>query len=707
MVEIWPGLPDPPGATYDGEGTQFSIYSGVADRVTLCLFDPNGEETRIDLPERTAFYWHGYVPGVRPGQRYGFRVHGPWDPAAGLRCRPEKLLLDPYARATDGAVHWVPALFDHDLDDPEGLRPNTEDSAPHTFKSVVINPYFDWGDDAPPKVPPADTILYETHVKGFTARMDRIPRELRGTYAGLAHPAAIEHFTRLGVTAVELLPIQQFCNEPRLVRMGLANYWGYNSIGFFAPHAGYAAAESPRRRVQEFKGMVRRLHSAGLEVILDVVYNHTAESDRHGPVLSFRGLDNAAYYRLDPNDRRRYVNYTGTGNTIDARHPAVLRLIMDSLRYWVTEMHVDGFRFDLAPVLGRESDGYDPGAGFLDALRQDPILRRVKLIAEAWDVGPGGYQVGGFPHPWSEWNDRYRDGVRDFWRPNAPKRSLGELATRLTGSADLFQGADRPPQASVNLITSHDGYTLHDLVTYEKKHNAANGEENRDGHNDNRSWNGGVEGETDDPEIQSIRCQRKRSFLATLFLSQGVPMLLAGDEMGRTQRGNNNAYCQDGELTWLDWEGADTALIEFTRRLIALRQAHPVFRRRRWLRGHDPSEGEGASPPDVIWYRPDGREMTEADWRDPAGWSLMVCLSGRLGYLDADGHPMVDDDFCLLLNAGETSESFTLPSCREGASWQPVIDTTRWAVPADASPHPGGEAVTVAAHALVLLQLES
>ncbi len=676
-MKIRPGEPDPLGAACDGLGTNFSVFSDVAQRVELCLFDENGDETRLDLPERTHGCWHGYLPGVGPGQRYGFRVHGPWDPAEGLRCLPEKLLLDPYARAVAGNVcQWHPSLFDADPDDPEGLTPNRDDSGPFAPKAVVV-PQFDPQTEKESRRidrPLSETILYEVHVRGFTMRHPGIPEPLRGTYAGLAHPAAIDHLCRLGITAVELLPVHQFVHEPRLIRNGLRNYWGYNTIGWFAPHNEYAAAQNPVRIVQEFREMVRSLHQAGIEVILDVVFNHTGEGDEEGPILSFKGLDNSAYYRLE-DDPRLYKNYTGTGNTVDIRHPVVHRLVMDALRYWVTEMGVDGFRFDLAPVLGRGGDDYDPNAGFFRTIAQDPVIRKVKLIGEPWDLGPSGYQVGNFPRCWSEWNDRFRDGVRDYWRGAA--YGVGNLAYRLTGSADLFRHNGRIPQAGVNMITSHDGFTLHDLVSYEKKHNEANGEGNRDGHNDNRSWNCGAEGPADDPMIQVLRSRQKRNFLATLLLSQGVPMLLGGDEMGRTQRGNNNAYCQDNEVSWFDWSGPDTALTEFTAKLIALRRTHPVFRNREWLRG---GPVETRSEPDIAWFRPDGQPMAEADWRTSHG--LMVFLSGRIGRVDANGLPLEDDDFFLLFNGQKVHGEFVLPkiNAESRSFWKKVIDTRYWEV---------------------------
>ncbi len=663
MHPILPGNAYPLGATYNGRGTNFSIFSQAAERMEICLFNENGSETRMDLPEKTAGCWHGFLPGVWPGQRYGFRAHGPWNPAGGHRFRPEKLLLDPYAKAIEGMPDWHSSAFDTDFSDPSGLTPNTEDSAPHVPRSVVVNPYFDWAEDRRPDVPLDETVIYELHVKGFTIDHPKIPAAIRGTYAGLCHPAAIAHLKRLGVTTIEIMPTHQFLHEPRLARLGLRNYWGYNTIGFFAPHNEYAASADPEGVVREFKAMVLALHQAGLEVILDVVYNHTAESDHEGPFLCFKGLDNRAYYRLEDADRRRYVNHTGTGNTINARHPQVLQLIMDSLRYWATETHVDGFRFDLAPVLARERHGVDVTSGFLDIMRQDPVIRQVKLIAEPWDLGEGGYQVGRFPPQWSEWNDRYRDDVRDYWRGAA---GLGSFATRFSGSPDIYAGSGRPPQASINYITAHDGFTMADLVSHQQKHNIANGEENRDGHHDNRSWNGGAEGSTEDPDILTMRRRQRRNFLTTLFLSQGVPMLLSGDEIGRSQGGNNNAYCQDNPISWLDWNGADTAFFDFVAGLVRLRRRHPTFRRRRWF-GHAGQENAA-----IAWHRPDGAPMTEVDWRDKLG--LQVHLFGQLGYMDPQGHPVTDEDFHLMFNAAGSASAFILPPGLQG-QWVTVLDT--------------------------------
>src|SRR5690242_2630973 len=551
-MKIWPGLPYPLGATYDGGGTNFAIFSEVAERVELCLFDDDGRERAIDLPEREALVWHGYLPRVGPGQRYGYRVHGPYDPHAGLRCNPRKLLLDPYAKAIDGQIRWDEALFSYRFGDP--LSYNDDDSGPYAAKSVVINPFFDWANDTPLRVPFHQTVIYEAHVKGTTIRHPKIPADVRGTYSGLAHPTMIKHLRRLGVTAVELMPVHQFVQDSTLLDRGLTNYWSYNTIRFFAPHNAYAAFSQQGGQVQQFKAMAKALHQAGIEVILDVVYNHTAEGNHLGPTLSFRGIDNAAYYRLVDEDRQYYYDTTGTGNSLNARHHESLRLIMDSLRYWVTEMHVDGFRFDLAATLAREFHEVDRLAAFFDLVNQDPIVSQVKLIAEPWDVGEGGYQVGGFPHLWTEWNGKYRDTVRDFWR--GEPRVLGEFAARFTGSPDLYEVDGRRPIASINFVTAHDGFTLADLVSHNEKHNEANGEHNRDGESHNRSWNSGVEGPTDDPAVTALRARRARSFLATLLLSQGVPMLSHGDELGRTQGGNNNVYCQDNPISWIDWDEA-------------------------------------------------------------------------------------------------------------------------------------------------------
>ncbi|HEX5757956.1 MAG TPA: glycogen debranching protein GlgX [Thermoanaerobaculia bacterium] len=699
-MEIWPGRAAPLGATWDGEGTNFSVFSSVAERIELCLFDAAGRETRADLPERTAFCWHGYVPGAGPGQRYGFRVHGPWDPARGLRCNPGKLLLDPYARAIDGEVRWGEEVFGHRRDDADARH--DADSAPAVPRSIVVDPRYDWGDDRPPALPRTETIVYEVHVKGFTARHPAVPPELRGTYAGLAHPAALAHLRRLGVTAVEILPVHHFVHDGHLLAKGLRNYWGYNSIGYFAPHAEYAAAaraDGAGGQVREFRDMVRALHAAGLEVILDVVYNHTAEGNGEGPTLCFRGLDNPAYYRLDPENPRQYVDYTGTGNSLNMREPYVLQLLMDSLRYWVTEMHVDGFRFDLAATLARELFDVDRLGGFFDVIHQDPVISRVKLIAEPWDLGPGGYQVGNFPPLWMEWNGKYRDTVRDYWR--GQPATLDELAFRLTGSSDLYSEDGRRPTASVNFVTAHDGFTLADLVAYDEKHNEANGEGNRDGESHNRSWNCGVEGPTADPEVLACRRRRQRSFLATLLLSQGVPMLLGGDELGRTQRGNNNAYCQDDELSWFDWEGGDEELLEFTARLVRFRRRHPVFRRRRFFQGR-PVRGTGSS--DIVWLRPDGLTMRDEDWAAGFARSLAVFLNGRqIPSRGPRGERIADASFLLLFNAHHEPVLFRLPEAPWSGRWLEVLDTAK-PLPEDGAETAAGEEVAVAGRAVVVLR---
>jgi len=668
----WPGSPYPLGATWDGEGTNFTIYSEVARSVTLCLFDRAGRERRVRLPEVTAFVWHGYVPGVGPGQRYGFRVDGPYEPHHGLRCNPAKLLIDPYARAIDGELDWHDSVFGYVVGKDDTHR-DDRNSAPHVPKSVVADTLFPWGDDQRPRTPWHDTVIYETHVKGFTARHPGVPEALRGTYAGLGSPAAIDHLVSLGVTAVELLPVHHFVSEHELVKRGLSNYWGYNTLGFFAPHAAYSAGGTRGEQVREFKAMVRALHAAGIEVILDVVYNHTAEGNHMGPTLSFRGIDNGAYYRLVEGDRRMYMDYTGTGNTLNARNPEVLHLIMDSLRYWVTDMHVDGFRFDLASALARGFHEVDRLSAFFDLIHQDPVVSQVKLIAEPWDVGEGGYQVGNFPALWTEWNGKYRDAVRDFWRGS--DATLAEMGYRLTGSSDLYQADGRRPIASINFVTAHDGFTIRDLVSYNDKHNEANGEDNRDGSDDNRSWNCGVEGETDDPAVLALRRRQQRNFLATLLLSQGVPMMLGGDEMDRSQQGNNNAYCQDNDLTWFDWDLDPEAeeLLRFTRRVIALRREHPVFRRRSFFQGR-PIHGTDLA--DIGWFGPDGKEMTERQWFGGRVSALGMFLNGQeIAEPGPRGERVVDDSFLVLLNGGHLAVPFRLPDEKWAQTYELVIDT--------------------------------
>ncbi|MGW5359619.1 glycogen debranching protein GlgX [Actinopolymorpha pittospori] len=668
MVEVWPGTPYPLGATFDGAGTNFALFSEVAEAVELCLFDADGTETRLSLSEREASVWHGYVARVGPGQRYGYRVHGPYAPSKGQRCNPAKLLLDPYAKAVEGEIDWDEALFSYRFENPETL--NTLDSGPHMMKSVVVNPYFDWQDDRPPRRPYHETVIYEAHVRGLTIDHPEIPEEIRGTYAGLASPAMIEHLRSLGVTAVELMPVHQFVHDDLLLQKGLRNYWGYNTIGYFAPHNAYSSTGQLGQQVLEFKAMVRALHRADIEVILDVVYNHTAEGNQQGPTLAFRGIDNAAYYRLVDHDKRYYTDTTGTGNSLLMRHPHVLQLIMDSLRHWVTEMHVDGFRFDLAATLARQFHEVDRLSAFFDLVQQDPVVSQVKLIAEPWDVGPGGYQVGNFPPVWTEWNGKYRDCVRDFWR--GQPATLGEFAMRLTGSSDLYEDDGRKPYASINFITAHDGFTLRDLVSYNNKHNEANGENNADGTSDNRSWNSGAEGETDDPGVLALRRRQQRNFLATLFLSQGVPMILHGDEFGRTQGGNNNAYSQDNEVSWVDWANTDSDLLAFTRAVSELRAAHPVFRRRRFFDGL----GSGEQLGDVAWLKPDGTDMTGRDWTAGFAKSLMVFLNGEaIQEPGSQGERIVDDCFLLLFNASEEDLEFSIPSEKYGSAWEPVLDT--------------------------------
>src|SRR5829696_510810 len=675
-MQIWPGQPYPLGASFDGIGTNFSLFSEVATRVELSLFDDGGRETRVDLPETTALCWHGYVPNVRPGTRYGFRVHGPWSPENGLWCNPAKVLLDPYAKAVDGHWNWNEAVFPYHFGQAENSR-NDLDSAPFVAKAVVTNPFFDWGSDRRPNTPWHRTVVYETHVKGFTKRHPEIPPELRGTYAGMAHPTAIMYLQRLGITAVELLPVHQFVQDSTLADRGLRNYWGYNSIGYLAPHNEYSSSGERGEQVQEFKHLVRTLHDAGIEVILDVVYNHTAEGNHLGPVLSLKGIDNRAYYRLHDDDLRFYTDYTGTGNSLNMRHPHVLQLIMDSLRYWVADMHVDGFRFDLAATLARELHDVDRLSAFFDLTQQDPVVSQVKLIAEPWDVGEGGYQVGNFPPHWSEWNGHYRDTIRDFWR--GEPAILGEVATRLTGSSDLYQSDSRRPSASVNFVTAHDGFTLRDLVSYNEKHNEANGEGNNDGESHNRSWNCGVEGPTDDLAVLALRSRQQRNLLATLFLSQGVPMMLSGDEVGRSQGGNNNVYCQDNEISWFDWVDVDEELFEYTKALIALRTEHPVFRRRRWFQGR-PLRGS----PDIAWLKSDGTEMSEDDWQSGKAHSIGMFLNGEaITSPDPRGQRVVDDSFLLLFNAWHEPIEWHMGD-KWGDAWELALDTAT-AVPAKES----------------------
>jgi isoamylase len=706
---LWPGDSYPLGAAYDGAGTNFALFSEVAEQVELCLFDDDGEETGIELHEVDGFVWHGYLPGISPGQRYGYRVHGPYDPAEGIRCNPRKLLLDPYAKAIEGRVDWDPAVFSYPFGHPDQCQ--TGDSAPHVPRSVVVNPYFNWDLDRPPRTPYQETVIYEAHVRGLTKLHPGVPEDQRGTYLGLAHPAIIDHLLNLGVTAIELMPVHQFIDDSHLTERGLSNYWGYNTIGYFSPHNAYSSTGGRGEQVQEFKTMVRTMHQAGIEVILDVVYNHTAEGNHLGPTLSFRGIDNAAYYRLTDADWRYYLDTTGTGNSLNVRHPHTLQMIMDSLRYWVLEMHVDGFRFDLAAALARQFHEVDRLSAFFDLVQQDPVVSQVKLIAEPWDVGDGGYQVGNFPPLWTEWNGKYRDAVRDFWR--GQPAALPDFASRLTGSADLYDADSRRPIASVNLVTCHDGFTLADLVSYDRKHNLANGENDADGSDDNRSWNCGVEGPTNDPGILALRARQRRNMIATLLLSQGVPMLLAGDELGHTQHGNNNAYCQDNELSWLQWpfselqpgylsisDSAGLASIQadFTRQMIRLRADHPVFRRRRFFAG--PTGKGTAAQGDIAWFRPDSSLMEEADWETGFAKSLTVFLNGNaITEPGPRGEPITDDSFLLLFNAAEHDVEFIIPPPEYGERWVTELDT--------AVPRPAGDPPTVKPRDVVLLMHRS
>ncbi|GAB3617664.1 glycogen debranching protein GlgX [Okibacterium endophyticum] len=701
-MESWPGTAYPLGASYDGSGTNFALFSESASRVELCLFDEHGDEKRLDLIDVDAYIWHCYLPEVQPGQRYGYRVHGEYEPATGRRANPSKLLLDPYAKAICGAIDWDQALFSYDFGDPDSH--NDLDSAAHTMLSVVVSPFFDWMGDRHPRTPYGETVIYEAHVKGLTELHPDVPETLRGTYAGIAHPSVIDHLHKLGVTAIELMPVHQFINDSTLIEKGLNNYWGYNTIGFFAPHNGYSSSGEAGQQVQEFKAMVRDLHAEGIEVILDVVYNHTAEGNHLGPTLSFRGLDNEAYYRLVEDDRRYYMDYTGTGNTLNVRHPHALQLIMDSLRYWVTEMHVDGFRFDLAAALAREFYDVDRLSAFFDLVQQDPVVSQVKLIAEPWDVGPGGYQVGNFPPQWTEWNGAYRDTVRDFWR--GEPSTLGEFASRLTGSADLYESSGRRPRASVNFVTAHDGFTLRDLVSYNEKHNEANGEDNNDGESNNRSWNCGAEGQTNDPEILGLRARQQRNFIATLLLSQGVPMILHGDEMGRTQEGNNNGYAQDSELTWMHWDDADLPLVEFTAALSRLRQEHPIFRRSTYFDGRPVARGEGEPLPDIVWLGIDGVEMEPTDWDERLARTVGVFLNGDgIRERDSRGRPVSDVNFLLYFNADAGDVEVTLPPAEYAPAWEIVVDTAGDGV--DSVARPAGAKQSVLSRSVVVLRAYS
>jgi isoamylase len=685
LVTPQAGLPFPLGATASSRGTNFAVLTEIADKVEVCLFDQDGSnETRVELPERTAHVFHGLLPDVGSGQRYGLRVHGPWAPADGHRCNPAKLLIDPYAKAIEHEVAWGEDVFGHRFDDPSVI--NEADSAGSMPRSIVVDPRFDWGKDTNPRRPLSETVVYETHVKGISKRHPDVPANIAGTYAGLAHPAIIEHLTDLGVTAVELLPVHQFVHDNFLVDRGLHNYWGYNSIGFLAPHGGYSSAGSGGGQVNEFKEMVKALHAAGLEVILDVVYNHTAEGNDQGPTLSLKGIDNPSYYRLVDDHRAHYFDTTGTGNSVNVGHPAALQLIMDSLRYWVNDMHVDGFRFDLATTLTRQTGQQDIHSAFLDLVQQDPFLATVKLIAEPWDTA--GYQVGGFPARWSEWNGKYRDTTRDFWR--GTDGTLGEFGLRMTGSGDVYSSDRRTPTASVNFVTAHDGFTLADLTAYDEKHNEANGDDNADGESDNRSWNCGVEGPTDEAEINALRARQRRNLLGTLLLSAGVPMILGGDEFGRTQNGNNNAYCQDNETSWYDWDAVDQDLLAFVRTAIRLRRDNPALRPREYLRGPE------GGPAQMVLYRPDGEQMTDADWQDPTSKTLAIALDGRQ-IADEDGDT-TRDRFLLLVNAWTEPVDFTIPA--GGTTWSVVLTTDE---PTEMPALAQGQTVAVHDQSLLLL----
>ena len=701
-LRVWRGNPYPLGATWDGSGVNFAVFSEHAEAVDLCLFDAEGTEERVRLVEQTDLVWHCYLPDSRPGQRYGYRVHGPYSPSEGDRFNPAKLLIDPYAKRIDGELAWDDALFGYRVG-ADDLEPDDRDSAPFVPKSVVINPAFVWGDETRPRTPLDRTLIYEVHVKGFTKLHPEVPEELRGTYAGLASGPAIDYLTNLGITAVELLPVHQHVTDRHLVERGLSNYWGYNTIGFFAPDIRYASTRGAGDQVREFKTMVKSLHDAGIEVILDVVYNHTAEGNHLGPTLSFRGIDNASYYRLMPDDGRYYMDYTGCGNTLNMTHPRTLQLIMDSLRYWIQEMHVDGFRFDLASALARELNDVDRLGAFFDIIHQDPVISQVKLIAEPWDLGDGGYQVGNFPVLWAEWNGIYRDTVRAFWKGD--EGQAGGMAYRLTGSSDLYGRGGRRPYASINFVTAHDGFTLNDLVSYNDKHNEANKEDNRDGHDHNLSWNCGVEGPTDDVKILELRGRQMRNFVATLLLSQGVPMLSGGDEIARTQQGNNNAYCQDNELSWHDWKltRPQRELLDFVRYVVDLRRQHPVLRRQKFFFGR---RIRGSEVKDLSWFRPDGQEMTDEDWSNGFTRSFGLRLAGdAIAEVNALGDPIVDDTLMILVNAYHEPIDFVLPAHRRGAPWEVVLDTRAANGRHRHRPLRGGEAYDLGARCLAMLRL--
>jgi len=701
---VHPGNPFPLGATWDGLGINFALFAENATAVDLCLFnspEDTIESIRIAMPERSHHVWHVYVPDILPGQLYGFRVHGPYEPEQGHRFNPNKVLMDPYAKAIAGTIKWHNSLFGYEMEHPEADKSySQEDSAPYIPKSVVIDPAFDWEGDKSPGYPYYQSIIYETHVKGFTQLHPEIPDEIRGTYSAIAHPASIKYLKELGITAIELMPIHHFVNDSILQDKGLTNYWGYNSIGFFAPDVRYSSTGVLGEQVDEFKSMVKALHKAGIEVILDVVYNHTGEGNQMGPTLSFKGIDNASYYRLVEDNKSFYFDYTGTGNTLNANLPSVLRLIMDSLRYWILEMHVDGFRFDLASTLARELHEVDRLSSFFDIIHQDPIISQVKLIAEPWDIGEGGYQVGNFPPGWTEWNGKYRDSMRDYWR--GEESMLAEFANRFTGSSDLYFDDYRRPTASINFITAHDGFTLHDLVSYNEKHNEANGENNQDGEDHNRSWNCGAEGATEDEGINQLRDRQKRNFLTTLFLSQGVPMLVAGDEISRTQGGNNNAYCQDNKISWLNWDKADTQLLEFTRRLIKLRKDHPVFRRRRWFQGQPI---KGIDLEDIAWFLPDGTQMGDEHWDEDHAKCLAVYLNGRgVHTRGPKGEMVIDDSFYVIFNAAHHPMNYHLPSEKYGSEWTKILDTSENRANEAGETYKSGDTITVESRSVVLLK---
>lgn len=700
-ITTYPGNPYPLGATVTSDGVNFALFADNATQVELCLFNSvndTQESVTVRIKERSHHVWHVFLPNVKPGQLYGYRVYGPYEPEEGHRYNHHKLLIDPYAKAIAGTIIWNDALFGYEMDHPdEDLSFSSLDSAPFIPKSVVVNDHFDWNDDEPPKTPYHKSVIYETHLKGFTKLHPAIPEELKGTYAGISHPIAIQYLKDLGITAVELMPVHHFVSDRHLQEKGLSNYWGYNTIGFFAPDARYASSGVTGEQVTEFKNMVKAFHSAGIEVILDVVYNHTAEGNHNGPTLSFRGIDNAAYYRLVDDNKRFYKDYTGTGNTLNANLPNVLRLLMDSLRYWILEMHVDGFRFDLAATLARELHEVDRLSAFFDIIHQDPVISQVKLIAEPWDIGEGGYQVGKFPPGWVEWNGKYRDCMRDFWR--GAESMLGEFALRFTGSPDLYESDYRRPTASINFITAHDGFTLHDLVSYNEKHNMANGENNQDGESHNRSWNCGAEGETDDPAIRTLRRQQKRNLLTTLFLSQGVPMLLAGGEIGRTQKGNNNAYCQDNEVSWINWKDADPELLNFTRQLIEFRRSHPVLSRRRWFQGQ---RIKGTGVEDIVWFLPDASEMTEEHWNNDFAKSLAIYLNGLgIHWVGPKGERIEDDHFYIIFNAHFDALPYTLPPPKYCKQWTKVLDTSYGFDGKE--PFHAGSSITVQGRSVVVL----